>query len=197
MSIAELPIPSTTTRLSRKKLRVVARVVVRVHLHAGEHVAARERRLGPARVPVVAVGDDQRVVAARLAALERHVPACRRRRRRALDAGLERDPVAEAEVVDVVVEVLGDVGVVREVGIRLRHREVRELHPLARGVDVQRAVRRRHPVAVLEDPVAADAVGLLEAVEVEPALVQRLGGGDAGRAGTDHAHVGKPGIAGG
>ena len=43
-----------------------------------------------------------------------------------------------------------------------RHREVRVLHPLARRVDVQRAVGRRHPVAVAEDPVAADAVGRLE-----------------------------------
>ena len=73
--------------------------------------------------------------------------------------------VADAEVVDVGVEVLGDVRVVREVGIRRRHREVGELHPLARRVDVQRAVRGRHPVAVLEHPVAADAVGGLEAVE--------------------------------
>ncbi len=39
MSIAELPIPSTTTRLSRKQLRVVAEVVVRVHLHARERSA--------------------------------------------------------------------------------------------------------------------------------------------------------------
>ena len=39
MSIAELPIPSTTTVLSRKKPRVVALVVVRVHLHALERVA--------------------------------------------------------------------------------------------------------------------------------------------------------------
>ncbi len=73
-------------------------------------------------------------------------------------AGVERDPVAEAEVVDVGVEVRGDVRVVGEVGIGLRHREARVLHPLARRVDVQRAVRRRHPVGVLVDPVAADAV---------------------------------------
>jgi hypothetical protein len=104
-----------------------------------------------------------------------------------LDARLELDAIAEAEVIDVAVEVLGDLAVMREVGIRRRHREVRVLHPLARGVDVQRAVGRRHAVLVAEDPVAADAVGLLEAVERDPALVQRLGGGDAGRSGADDA----------
>ena len=101
-------------------------------------------------------------------------------------------------MVDVVVEVARDVRVVREVGIRLRHREVRVLHALARGVDVQRAVGRRHPVAVAQHPVAADAVGLLvepstskpcppraltAAIPDEPApITQVLGGASARRA---------------
>ena len=50
---------------------------------------------------------------------------------------------------------------------------------------MQAAVRRRHPVLVAEDPVAADPVGLLVAVECDAPLVQRLGGGDAGRARAD------------
>ena len=58
---------------------------------------------------------------------------------------------------------------------------------------MQRPVGRRHPVAVLEHPVAADAVRRLEAVEGEAALVQRLGGGDAGRPGADHADRGERG----
>ena len=61
MSQAELPIPSTSTRLPSSTSGVV--VVVRVHLLALELVRARERRLGPARVPVVAVGDHHRAVA--------------------------------------------------------------------------------------------------------------------------------------
>ena len=160
-----------------------------MHLLARERVRARERRFGPARVPVVAVGDEQRVVAARLAAVELDRPdavlvACG-----VLDAGLEGDLLAQAEVVDVVVEVGRDLRVVGEVRIGLRHREVRVLHARARGVDEQVAVGGRHAVAVSEHPVAADAVGLLEAVERDPALVQRLGGRDPRGAGADHAHA--------
>ena len=84
-------------------------------------------------------------------------------------------------MVDVRVEVGRDLGVVREVGIAGGHREVGELHPRARRVDVQRAVDRRHAVAVAEHPVAADAVRRLEAVELESAPVQHLGGRDARR----------------
>ena len=58
---------------------------------------------------------------------------------------------------------------------------------VARGVDVQRPVRGRDAVVVPLDPVAADAVGQLVAVERDAALVQDLGGGDAARAGADHA----------
>ena len=82
MSIALLPMPTTTTRLPRKKLGSSPDVVVRVHLPPGEPRAG-ERRLRPARVPVVAVGDDQRVVAPRLAAVERRPPRCRPPRRAA------------------------------------------------------------------------------------------------------------------
>src|SRR5205085_2292213 len=92
---------------------------------------------------------------------------------------------------DVVVEVLRDVGVMGEVGIGLRHREVRVLHALARGVDVQGAVRGGHPVAVAVHPVATDAVRLLVRRHVEPALRERLDGGDAGGAGADHAGGGE------
>jgi hypothetical protein len=104
-----------------------------------------------------------------------------------LDAGLEGDVLAQPEMVDVVVEVLLDVRVVREVGIRGRHREVGIGHPLARDVDEQVPVRRRHPVAVAEHPVAPDLIGLLDAVERDPAVEQRLGGRDARGAGADDA----------
>ena len=185
MSIAELPIPSTTHPLAGEQLRVVARVVVRVHLHAREVVGPGEGGLRPARVPVVAVGDQQRAVLAHLPRVERHPPAAVDRLR-ALDPGLERDPLAQAEVVDVGVEVRGHLRVVREVRIVGRHREVRVGHPVARGVDVQGLVGARHPVGVAEDPVPADAVGLLEAVEGDPAPRERLDRRDPGRAGPDH-----------
>jgi hypothetical protein len=159
--------------------RLVVDVLVRVHLHALELVGARERGLGPALVPVVAVGDEQHVVALGLAGVGRDLPRAVGAAVGLLDAGLEADAVAEAEVIDVVVEVRGDLVVTREVGIRRRHREVGVLHPLARRVDVQEAVGGRHAVLVAEDPVSADAVGLLEDVERDPAGMECLRGRDA------------------
>ena len=79
MSVAELPIPSTTTVLPARTLG--RPVVVGVDLLARERLAARERRLRPARVPVVTVGDQDVVVVPGLdrpgivAATDRHVPA--------------------------------------------------------------------------------------------------------------------------
>jgi hypothetical protein len=142
---------------------------------------------------VVPVGDQQRVVAVVFAVVERDLPDAVGPPLGMLDAGPEADPVADAEVVDVVVEVLRDVRVVREVGIRLRHREVRVLHALARRVDVQRAVGRRHAVGVAPHPVAADAVGLVVGRHVEAVAGEGLDGGDAGRAGADHAGGGERG----
>ena len=155
-------------------------VVVGVDLLDLGGVGARERRLGPAHVPVVAVGDEHRVVAVGLPRVggQRVDPVLAAAD--VLDAGLEADPVAEAEVVDVAVEVRGDLRVVGEVRIGLGHREVRVLHPQPRRVDVQGPVGRAHPVGVAEDPVAAHAVGLLEAVERDAPLVQGLGHGDPG-----------------
>ena len=56
---------------------------------------------------------------------------------------------------------------------------------------MQRPVCRGHPVAVAEHPVAADLVGLLEAVERNPSLVQGLRGRDSRGAGADHAYGGQ------
>ncbi len=95
---------------------------------------AGKGRLGPARVPVVAVGQKQGVVAAGLRAGragDGDLPHAVRPVLGTLDPGLEEDPLAQSEMIDVGVEVLGDVGVLGEVGIRLGHRKVRVLHPLA------------------------------------------------------------------
>ena len=98
-------------------------VVVRVQLLAGEGLRARERRLGPARVPVVPVGDDDLAVApglrlAAVAGADGHVVPTAAPGLDLGDLGAEGDPVAQAEVVDEVVEVARDlavVGVVRQV----------------------------------------------------------------------------------
>ena len=61
MSVAELPIPSTSTRLPTQHVGLA--VVVDVDLLAGELLRAGEGGLGPARVPVMAVGDQDGAVA--------------------------------------------------------------------------------------------------------------------------------------
>ena len=173
-------------------------VVVRVDLLAREVLAARERRLGPARVPVVTVGDQHVVVVpgrdrARVVARpDRDVPPTALRGCHLGHLGTERDRVAEREVVDEVVEVLGDLPVARVVWQARRHRPRGVLHPLARGVDVQRAVRRADAVVVLVAPVAADPRAHLEAVEVDPLRLQHLGRSDPRRPGSDDAGGGMP-----
>ena len=67
----------------------VVEVGVGVQLNAGERVGARKRRFRPARLPVVAVGDDQRVVLARLAVLQPELPDAILAPAGVLDAGFE------------------------------------------------------------------------------------------------------------
>lgn len=69
----------------------VVDVGVRMQLAAVERVCSWERRFGPARIPVVAVGDQQRVVAAALARVELDRPHAVRVAAGVLDAGLEGD----------------------------------------------------------------------------------------------------------
>ncbi len=176
-------------------------VVVRVDLRAGEGLGAGERRLGPARVPVVAVGDHDvlveeglrlRRLAVRVARADGDgvAPAPLRAGPEGLDLdhlGAEPDPVAQAEVVHEVVEVRGDLPVARVVRQVLGHRVGGVLHQLPGGVDVQRPVGRGQPVVVVVAPVAADLAAHLEHVDLDAAGGQHLGGGDARRAGSDDA----------
>jgi hypothetical protein len=80
--------------------------------------------------------------------------------------------------------------VVREVGVVLRHREVLERQPVLAGVDVQRAVGAAVPVGVAERPVAADAVGRLEAGVRHAVVAEHLPGYEPAEAGTDHRRRG-------
>jgi hypothetical protein len=175
-------------------------VVVSVQLLALELVLARKRRFGPAGVPVMPIGDEHRPVNRRILGprvtlapadppepCPLPVPLPHR-----LDPGhlgAKPDPVAEAEVIDVGVEVPGDLEVVGVVGIVLGHREGRVGHRPPRGVDVQRAIRRRHPVVVQVAPVAPHRRALLEAVERDPARAQHLARGDPRGARPNHAHA--------
>ena len=118
-------------------------VVVDVDLLARELLRAGEGRFGPARVPVVAVGDEDGAVALRAplagGILEGDLPLPVDGHRRD-HFGAEGDPLAQAEALDVVVEVLGDLPVAGVVGVVGRHREGAVGHQLAGAVDVQRAV---------------------------------------------------------
>ena len=165
-------------------------VVVRVHLDTVE--LTRERRLGPARVPVVAVGDHDRVVRASLAGRELDLPTAVVIPRHVLDRGLERDRVANPEVVDVAIEVVADVAP-RRIVVRAQ-REVRVRHPRTRGVHLQGRVTARAPVRVLEHPEPADHRPRLEAVERHASLVKHLRRRDPTGAGSDHAHPRERGI---
>src|SRR5260370_1033606 len=70
--------------------------------------------------------------------------------------GAEWDPPPQPVAVGDLVEVGGHLEVVGVVRIALGHRQRLEGHPPPRGVDVQRPIRRRHPVVVFVAPVAAD-----------------------------------------
>jgi hypothetical protein len=132
-------------------------VEVGVELIAGEALLAGEGRRGKLRIPMVPVGDHDRVIGESTAVVERHSPAAVALGGDERDIRAKADPIAKAEVVDVVVEVTGDLAVVGVVRKVLRHRIARLLHHLAGGVDEQRAVGGRQPVVVLVAPVAADA----------------------------------------
>ena len=171
---------------------VAGAVVVGVDLLAVER--ARVGRLGPPRVPVVPVGDEHGVVGAGLGAAgagDAYVPATVGGACDVLDGGVEGDRVAEAEVVDVVVEVGRDLVVARVVRVVLGHREVRVGHPRAGGVDLEGVVAGGLAVGVVEDPGPADVAALLEAVEPDAGQVEVLGRGDARGPGADHARAGQ------
>ena len=145
---------------------VAGAVVVGVDLLAVER--ARVGRLGPPRVPVVAVGDQHGVVGAGLGAVgpaDAYVPAAVGGARDVLDGRVEGDRVAEAEVVDVLLEVGVHLVVARVGRVVRRHREVGVGHPRARRVDLEGVVAGGLAVGVVEDPGAADVAALLEAVE--------------------------------
>ena len=113
-------------------------IFVRVDLDAVE--LTREGGLGPARVPVVAVGHDQHVEGMHLAVVERDPPAAVGHPLGMLDSGVEPDRILHAEVFGIGPKVGGDLRVVREVGIVGRKRKVVKRDRVARRVDVQRAI---------------------------------------------------------
>ena len=157
-------------------------VVVGVELFPLELLGAGEGRLGPARVPVVPIGDENGPVAGGLpvavGVLDGHLPVVAGRLDRD-HLGAEADLLGQAEALGVVVEVLGDVLMAGVVRVVLRHRECLVGHELAGAVDVQGAVSGGLAVVVFVAPVAADHRPLLEAVVGNPPGAEDLASGEA------------------
>ena len=131
----------------------VVAVVVGVQLRALEVLAAGERRLGPARVPVMAVGDEQHVVVGAARRRRRSAPSRRRRAaRRARSASRSgscrgsRTCRRRTRSTPRSACGAGSPGTTRGIG------KSEYCHAVARGVDVQVAVGGRHPVAVARRP---------------------------------------------
>ena len=138
---------------------------------------------------MVAIADQQRVELVLGAVFGPDQPAAAVAPPRLRDDGLELDPIAEREAVCVLAQELVDLCVVREVGIALVHREVREADRLLGGVDVQRPVGGRASVGIAEVPVAADLVAGLEARVRDTPIAQRLAAHEAADAGPNHARA--------
>ena len=103
------------------------------------HLDTREfaGEVGQSWIPVVPVGDDEKIGVARLAPLRREFPATAVEALSVGDSVAEFDLLAKAEGVGVVVEVLLDQGVVREVGVVVGHREITKRQLVLGRIDVQ------------------------------------------------------------
>ena len=189
MSIALLPIPTTSTLLPRKSPRSL--VVERVQLLAVE--VARVRRVGPLRHLVVAVGDHEHVEALALAVRELELPAAVGASARARTPAPSRIRVAQPEALGVVLEVAPDGVAARVVRRARRASGARRTRCAARLRDqVQRAVGGGRPRP--QRPHAADARAALEGDGVEAARGQRAQGGQPRGPGSDdrETHAASP-----
>ena len=145
------------------------------------------------RAPVVAIADKENVVMPCFTCRKRDVPEAICIAHSAGHGGVEGDGLAQAEMVDIVVEVLQQLAVVRKVrpagghGIVLKGQT-----PLGR-IDVQALVAGRVAVRVVVVPVAPNVVGHLEAVKRDAQVLEPLGGGEARAASTDDAGLGRLG----
>ena len=144
--------------------------------------------VGVARVPMVAITDEQRIEVLLAAVAERDAPPSPGPALGSLDARVETDTVAQRERVGVIAKPLEDMRVVRIVRIAIRHRKIAEGDRRLGYVDVQRAVGRGDAIRVLEVPVSPNLIGCLETAVGNTEVSERLAGGEPAYAGSDHAH---------
>jgi hypothetical protein len=146
---------------------------------------------GDARAPMVAVAHEQDVVEPCFTSGKRHLPQAVGIATRGLDGGVEGDGLAQTEVIHIVLEVLEQLSVVRKVRPVGGDREILEGEAPFGGVDVQAGVAGLHAVGIVEVPVAADLIGLLEAVIGNPEILQPLGGRESRATRADDAGLGQ------
>src|SRR5262249_24919540 len=142
----------------------------------------------PAWIPVMAVGDDQRIELEALVAAGRDFPDTVLAAMCVLERSLEADVRIQLAVLCVTVKVAMDVGMTRISRDVLRHPVVAVLHDPRVGVDVQRVVGcARARGLVLDAPEPAEVARLLEARDRNAALLERLHDRQAARSGADYA----------
>jgi hypothetical protein len=167
--------------------RAVGRLVVGgVEERAGEAAG----NLRPARLVVVAAGDDEAGVVARRSAGDVHPPAGAGRvgRLDPLHDGAGADVGHEAEAVGITAQVVEALALVGIGGPVPRHRVVDVGGERLRGDQPGRGEDPGRGRA--EQPVAADALLAFQAFGVDAGRPQVLQGGEPGRPGADHAPAG-------
>ena len=137
-------------------------VVLRMDQRAGKAAAILRQAL----VPVVAVADDDALVGALLAVLERHLPALVGERHGARHLAAQLEAVGEAAIVREAFEIAQHLRAAGKVGVVRRHRVVGVAGRLLGGDDV-------HALVDAVAPEAADAVAGVDEVECDAALLQR------------------------
>ena len=160
-------------------------LLLRLHVVGVQDLAGEGAWIArPVRMPMMAVGDDEPVIEARLRlAFDLDAPApvdplCRGHPR------IEGDAVVEPELSRVGAEIVLRLGPAQIMRPLLREIVVRILRQFLRGVEIGRAVDH---VRALRVPDAADIGKRLEAVERDAALGKGLGHRESAGAGADDA----------
>src|SRR5438105_4546620 len=94
------------------------------------------------------------------------------------DGGVEADVLLDIEVLNIVVEVLGDLRVVWEDRVVVWHGIIRKLHTRLRRIDEEGFIAARHTIDVLINPISANFVASLITIEGDTMLLQNLTSGN-------------------
>ena len=101
------------------------------------------------------------------------------------DFCVKTDVRPDVEMINVVIEIFGNLGVMWEHRVVIGHRIVRVLHTRLRGIDEERVISAGHAVGVLIGPVATDAVARFVAIKRNAIIFENFSGCNTRRASTD------------